>query len=77
MIRSSFLSRIKEIGIYRAIGVKRVDIYKMFYGEIFAITTQEYDYDNLDIDTLTASYKSAKDSIIMELIKEGKNGASE
>ena len=39
MIRSSFLSRIKEIGIFRAIGVKRIDIYKMFYGEIFAITT--------------------------------------
>ena len=39
MIRSSFLSRIKEIGILRAIGVKKIDIYKMFYGEIFAITT--------------------------------------
>ncbi|HHW69279.1 MAG TPA: ABC transporter permease, partial [Tenericutes bacterium] len=39
MIRSSFLSRIKEIGIYRAIGVKKTDIYKMFIGEIFAITT--------------------------------------
>ena len=39
MIRSSFLSRIKEIGIYRAIGVKKIDIYKMFYGEIVAITT--------------------------------------
>lgn len=39
MIRSSFLSRIKEVGIYRAIGVKRRDIYKMFFGEIFAITT--------------------------------------
>ncbi|MBR4231017.1 MAG: ABC transporter ATP-binding protein/permease [Bacilli bacterium] len=39
MIRASFLSRIKEIGIYRAIGVKRIDIYKMFFGEIFAITT--------------------------------------
>ena len=39
MIRSSFLSRIKEIGIYRAIGVKKKDIYKMFFGEIFAITT--------------------------------------
>lgn len=39
MIRSSFLSRIKEIGIYRAIGVKKKDIYKMFLGEIFAITT--------------------------------------
>ena len=39
MIRSSFLSRIKEVGIYRAIGVKKKDIYKMFFGEIFAITT--------------------------------------
>lgn len=39
MIRSSFLSRIKEIGILRAIGVKRIDIYKMFVGEIIAITT--------------------------------------
>jgi len=39
MSRSSFLSRIKEIGIYRAIGVKRIDIYKMFYGEIISITT--------------------------------------
>ncbi len=39
MIRSSFLSRIKEIGILRAIGVKRLDIYKMFMGEIIAITT--------------------------------------
>ena len=37
MSRSSFLSRIKEIGIYRAIGVKKGDIYKMFYGEILAI----------------------------------------
>lgn len=39
MIRSSFLSRIKEIGILRAIGVKKKDIYKMFIGEIVAITT--------------------------------------
>jgi ABC-type antimicrobial peptide transport system permease subunit len=38
MIRSSFLSRIKEVGIYRAIGVKKSDIYKMFAGEIIAIT---------------------------------------
>jgi len=38
MIRSSFLSRIKEVGIYRAIGVKKSDIYKMFSGEILAIT---------------------------------------
>ena len=39
MIRSSFLSRIKEIGILRAIGIKKTDIYKMFIGETLAITT--------------------------------------
>lgn len=39
MMRSSFLSRIKEVGIYRAIGMKRSDIYKMFTGEIVAIST--------------------------------------
>ena len=38
MMRSSFLSRIKEVGILRAIGVKKSDIYKMFTGEILAIT---------------------------------------
>jgi ABC-type antimicrobial peptide transport system permease subunit len=38
-MRSSFLSRIKEVGIYRAIGVKKIDIYKMFVGEIIAITS--------------------------------------
>ena len=39
MIRSSFLSHVKEVGIYRAIGVKKFDIYVMFSGEIIAITT--------------------------------------
>ena len=39
MIRSSFLSRIKEIGVLRAIGVKKRDIYRMFLGEILSITT--------------------------------------
>ena len=39
MVRSSFLSRIKEVGIYRAIGVKKTDIYKMFTSESIAITT--------------------------------------
>ena len=39
MTRASFLSRIKEIGILRAVGVKRSDIYKMFIGEIIATTT--------------------------------------
>ena len=38
MTRSSFLTRIKEIGILRAIGVKKYDIYKMFFGEIVAVT---------------------------------------
>ena len=39
IIRASFLSRVKEIGVYRAIGVKRSDIYRIFAGEILAITT--------------------------------------
>lgn len=39
IIRASFLSRVKEVGVYRAIGVKKGDIYKMFMGEILAITT--------------------------------------
>lgn len=39
MIRASFMSRIKETGIMRAIGVKKLDIYKMFSGEILVITT--------------------------------------
>lgn len=39
IIRASFLSRVKEVGVYRAIGVKKGDIYKMFAGEILAITT--------------------------------------
>ena len=39
MMRSSFLSRIKEIGILRAIGVKKGDVIRLFLGEIIAITT--------------------------------------
>ncbi len=39
MERSSFLSRIKEVGVLRAIGAKKTDIYRMFLGEILAITT--------------------------------------
>lgn len=38
MIRSSFISRIKEVGTMRAIGVKKTDIYKMFSNEIIAIS---------------------------------------
>ena len=39
MMRSSMLSRIKEIGIYRSIGATKRDIYKIFFGEIFWFTT--------------------------------------
>lgn len=38
ILRSSFLSRIKEVGTLRAIGVKKSDIYCQFLGEILAIT---------------------------------------
>ena len=38
IIRASFLSRIKEVGTLRAIGVKKSDIYKIFMGEIIAIS---------------------------------------
>lgn len=38
MLRSSFLSRVKEVGTLRAIGLKKKDVYKMFLGEILAIT---------------------------------------
>ena len=37
MLRSSFLSRLKEVGIMRAIGIKKHDITTMFAGEIIAI----------------------------------------
>ena len=38
MLRSSFLSRIKEVGTLRAIGLKKKDIYRVFTGEILVIT---------------------------------------
>lgn len=38
MLRASFLSRIKEVGVLRAIGLKKSEIYRMFGGEAFAIT---------------------------------------
>ncbi len=38
MLRASFLSRVKEVGVLRAIGLKKWDIYKMFAGEVLAIT---------------------------------------
>lgn len=39
MMRSSMLNRIKEIGVYRAIGATKRDIYKIFISEIFTFTT--------------------------------------
>jgi putative ABC transport system permease protein len=39
MMRSSMLSRIKEIGVYRAIGATKRDIYKIFFSEIIGFTT--------------------------------------
>ena len=38
MLRSSFLSRIREVGTLRAIGLKKKDIYRMFTGEILVIS---------------------------------------
>lgn len=38
ILRASFLSRIKEVGVLRAVGLKRGDIYRMFSGEVLAIT---------------------------------------
>ncbi len=39
VIRSSMISRIQEIGIYRALGVKRLEIIAMFFFEIIVLTT--------------------------------------
>ena len=39
ILRASFLSRVKEVGVLRAIGLKKWDVYKMFIGEIIAMTT--------------------------------------
>ncbi len=39
IIRSSMLKRIYEIGVYRALGVKRSDVIKLFWLEILIITT--------------------------------------
>ena len=39
ILRASFLSRIREVGVLRAIGLKKKDVYKMFLGEILAVTT--------------------------------------
>ena len=36
-VRSSFLTKISEVGIKRAIGIKKTDIYRMFFGEILSV----------------------------------------
>lgn len=38
LIRSSLISRIYDVGIYRALGVKKYDVYKLFISEILLIT---------------------------------------
>ncbi len=38
MMRASFLSRVKEVGVLRAIGLKKKDVYTMFAGEIIIVT---------------------------------------
>ena len=38
MMRSSFLSRIKEVGILRAIGSRSIDVFKIFFAESFIIS---------------------------------------
>jgi ABC-type antimicrobial peptide transport system permease subunit len=37
-MRSSTLNRIKEIGVYRAIGATKRDIYKIFFTEILSFS---------------------------------------
>jgi len=70
MIRASFLSRIKEVGIYRAVGVKKIDIYKMFLGEILVITTLAsvpgYILMSLIISELT-KIKYLKDMFVLDI----------
>lgn len=38
MMRSSVLSRVREVGIYRSIGATKPDIFKIFLSEIFAFS---------------------------------------
>ncbi|MBN2267875.1 MAG: ABC transporter ATP-binding protein/permease [Acholeplasmataceae bacterium] len=39
VIRSSLISRIYEVSVHRALGVKKIDIFRSFVVEIFAIST--------------------------------------
>ena len=38
LMRSSMISRIYQIGVYRALGVKKSNVYKIFFVEILIIT---------------------------------------
>lgn len=59
VIKSSMISRIKEIGIYRALGIKRIEILLMFVFEILILTTLStfvgYIIGNLLLNSLTNS----------------------
>ena len=78
MMRASFLSRIKEVGTLRAIGVKKSDIYKMFTGEIVAITTiasipgwllMNYIIDKLqNVSVLSGMFVCSAQTILASLI---------
>ena len=38
LMRSRLITRIYEIGVYRALGIKKVDIYKTFVSEVLLLT---------------------------------------
>lgn len=42
VMRGSLLERIGEISVFRALGVRRIDIYKSYIVEIFVITTMSF-----------------------------------
>jgi ABC-type antimicrobial peptide transport system permease subunit len=39
LMRTSMITRVKEIGIYRAIGATKKDVYKIFISEVLVVTT--------------------------------------
>lgn len=76
IIRTSFIERSKEVGVMRAIGVKKKDINKMFVGEILVITSifqvpgiiiMHYILKSL-INAGVTGYIASKEVIIVSLI---------
>ena len=76
IIRTSFIERSKEVGVMRAIGVKKKDINKMFVGEILVITSifqvpgiiiMHYILKSL-INAGITGYIASKEVIILSLI---------